>query len=156
MGLFRRESKVATFGTFVSFLPTAELTRVQLNDPDTSDTLYGVLGHSLGAGVSLLFSNVTVTPSCTVIIGGGMGSEFGGLSLPINESTPKNLMIASESMTNWSHRRWHLIPFIVSCTKLDTRVLYTQENGTGSLCEVSYRVRTTSYSCSWTRVYKDL
>ena len=36
------------------------------------------------------------------------------------------------------------IPFIVSCTKLDTRVLYTQENGTGSLCEVNYRVMMTS------------
>ncbi len=68
---------------------------VQLNDPETSDAVYGVLGHSLGAGVSLLFNNMTVTPSCTVIIGGGMGMEFGGLSLTIDELTPKNLMIAS-------------------------------------------------------------
>lgn len=68
---------------------------VQLNDPETDDSLYGILGHSLGAGISLLFNNVSVQPFCTVIIGGGMGNQFGGLSLPINESTPNNLMIAS-------------------------------------------------------------
>ncbi|TFG33729.1 alpha/beta fold hydrolase, partial [Candidatus Thorarchaeota archaeon] len=68
---------------------------VQLNDPDTDDMLYGVLGHSLGAGMALLFNNVTVKPFSTVIIGGGIGNQFGGLSLPLNESTPYNLMIAA-------------------------------------------------------------
>jgi pimeloyl-ACP methyl ester carboxylesterase len=67
---------------------------VQLHDPDTDDSLYGILGHSLGAGISLLFSNMTIKPASTIIIGGGIGNQFGGLELPINESIPQNMMIA--------------------------------------------------------------
>jgi hypothetical protein len=70
------------------------LRHVQISDPDTNDTLYGVLGHSLGAGISLLFNNVSVRPASTVIIGGGLGDQFGGLELPLNETQPANLMIA--------------------------------------------------------------
>lgn len=68
---------------------------VQANDPDTHDTIYGVLGHSLGAGVSLLFQNVSVLPQSTVIIGGGMGDQFGELLQPINQTSPRNLMLAN-------------------------------------------------------------
>ena len=67
---------------------------VQLSDSNTNDTLYGVLGHSLGAGISLLFTDVSVQPASTVIIGGGLGDQGGGLELPLNESQPRNLMIA--------------------------------------------------------------
>ena len=68
---------------------------VQLTDPDTDDTLYGILGHSLGAGISLFFENVSIQPQSTVIIGGGMGDQFGGLVPPINETNPRNLLLAS-------------------------------------------------------------
>ncbi len=68
---------------------------VQLNDPETHDTIYGVLGHSLGAGISLFFENVSILPQSTVIIGGGMGDQFGGLEPPINETRPRNLLLAS-------------------------------------------------------------
>ena len=68
---------------------------IQLNDPDTHDSLYGVLGHSLGAGISLFFENVSILPQSTVIIGGGMGDQFGGLVPPINETNPRNLLLAS-------------------------------------------------------------
>ncbi|MBN2228284.1 MAG: alpha/beta fold hydrolase [Candidatus Thorarchaeota archaeon] len=92
-----RSSERFGFDTFFEAVMDAyEAVRyVQLNDPNTDDTVYGVLGHSLGAGITLLFSNVSVTPESTIIIGGGMGDQFGGLVLPINQSTPRNLMIAS-------------------------------------------------------------
>jgi alpha/beta superfamily hydrolase len=71
---------------------------VQLTDPDTDDTLYGILGHSLGAGISLFFENVSIQPQSTVIIGGGMGDQFGGLVPPINETSPRNLLLASGTL----------------------------------------------------------
>ncbi len=49
-----------------------------------------------------------------------------------------------------------LRPFIVNCTNLDTRVLYSQITALGGLCEgrvVSWMV---SYSCTSGRVYKVL
>ncbi len=92
-----RSSERFSFGSlFDSVMDAFEAVRyIQLSDPDTDDSHYGILGHSLGAGISLLFDNVTVQPSATVIIGGGMGDQFGGLTLPLNESAPRNLMIAS-------------------------------------------------------------
>jgi pimeloyl-ACP methyl ester carboxylesterase len=67
---------------------------VQANDPDTSQSTWGVLGHSLGAGVAMLMQVMPVQPNATVIIGGGMGENFGGLSMPLNQTNPRNLMIA--------------------------------------------------------------
>jgi hypothetical protein len=68
---------------------------MQANDPDTDDTIYGVLGHSLGAGVSLLFQNMSILPQSTVLIGGGMGNNFGSLVPTINETSPTNLLLAT-------------------------------------------------------------
>lgn len=68
---------------------------VQMIDPFTDDYTYGVIGHSLGAGMALLFQEMPVLPNATVIIGGGMGDSFGGLELPLNETNPANLLIAS-------------------------------------------------------------
>ncbi len=67
---------------------------IQLADPVASDTLYGVLGHSLGAGIALLFQNMPIVPDSTVIIGGGMGEGFGSVLSTINETDPRNLLIA--------------------------------------------------------------
>jgi hypothetical protein len=92
-----RSSETFGFDTFFEAVMDAydAVRYTQLNDPDTDEFVYGVLGHSLGAGISLLFYNVSVRPSATIIIGGGMGDQFGGVSIPINETTPSNLMIAS-------------------------------------------------------------
>ncbi len=68
---------------------------VQLNDEFTSDSTYGVVGHSLGAGIALLLNNMPVIPNATVIIGGGMGFSMGGITLPLNMTTPHNLLLAS-------------------------------------------------------------
>ncbi len=68
---------------------------VQTEYADVSDTTYGVLGHSLGAGISLIFQTMPILPNATVIIGGGMGNDFGGLELTINTTAPENLLIAS-------------------------------------------------------------
>ncbi len=85
-----------SFSTFLEVAIDAyEAVRyVQLSDPGTSNFTYGVLGHSLGAGVALLMQVMPVQPNATVIIGGGMGENFGGLSLPLNQTHPQNLMIA--------------------------------------------------------------
>lgn len=68
---------------------------VQSTIPNIHSDIYGVLGHSLGAGISLLFQELPTAPNATIIIGGGMGDDFGGLELPLNETNPRNLMIAS-------------------------------------------------------------
>ncbi len=85
-----------SFSTFLEVAKDAyEAVRyVQLSDPGTSNFTYGVLGHSLGAGVALLMQAMPVQPNATVIIGGGIGENFGGLSLPLNQTHPQNLMIA--------------------------------------------------------------
>ncbi|MHA2213500.1 MAG: alpha/beta fold hydrolase, partial [Candidatus Thorarchaeota archaeon] len=67
---------------------------VQLTDAQTDNDTYGVLGHSLGAGIALLFDSKSVLPQSTVIIGGGIGETFEGLALPTNETYPRNLLIA--------------------------------------------------------------
>jgi len=89
-------SETFSFGTFMEVVSDAyEAVRyVQSNDPDTSNSTWGVLGHSLGAGVAMLMQNMSVQPNATVIIGGGMGENFGGLSLSLNQTHPHNLMIA--------------------------------------------------------------
>lgn len=68
---------------------------VQSNLPNVDPTSYAVLGHSLGAGISLLFQTMPVSPNATIIIGGGMGENVGGLQLPLNTTNPRNLLIAS-------------------------------------------------------------
>ncbi|RDE12795.1 MAG: hypothetical protein C4K49_09595 [Candidatus Thorarchaeota archaeon] len=89
-------SETFSFSTFLEVAKDAyEAVRyVQLSDPGTSNFTYGVLGHSLGAGVALLMQAMPVQPNATVIIGGGIGENFGGLSLPLNQTHPQNLMIA--------------------------------------------------------------
>jgi pimeloyl-ACP methyl ester carboxylesterase len=89
-------SETFSFATFIEIVTDAyEAVRyVQANDPDSSKSTWGVLGHSLGAGVAMLMQDMPVQPNATVIIGGGMGENFGGLSIPLNQTSPRNLMIA--------------------------------------------------------------
>lgn len=90
-------SETFSFQTFLQVVTDAyEAVRyVQTVDSDTSKSTWGVIGHSLGAGVAMLMQEMPVQPNATVIIGGGMGENFGGLSLPLNQTHPRNLMIAS-------------------------------------------------------------
>ncbi|TFF68307.1 alpha/beta fold hydrolase [Candidatus Thorarchaeota archaeon] len=68
---------------------------IQTTIPNVNSTHYGVLGHSLGAGIALYLQNAPIRPASTVIIGGGMGQDFGADGPVINTTTPSNLMIAS-------------------------------------------------------------
>ncbi len=63
--------------------------------PNVNSTNYGVLGHSLGAGIALYLQNAPIQPTSTVIIGGGMGQDFGSEGPVINTTTPENLLIAT-------------------------------------------------------------
>ncbi|MBD3407950.1 MAG: hypothetical protein GF411_17650 [Candidatus Lokiarchaeota archaeon] len=85
------------FSTFMEAITDAyeAVRHVQMSDPFTNENIYGVVGHSLGAGMALLFQEMPILPNATVIIGGGMGSEFGGILLPLNQTNPANLLIAS-------------------------------------------------------------
>ncbi len=84
-----------SFATFLEIVTDAyeAVHYVQANDADSSKSTWGVIGHSLGAGVAMLMQDMPVQPNATVIIGGGMGENFGGLSMPLNQTSPRNLMI---------------------------------------------------------------
>jgi len=68
---------------------------VQENDIRTSNSTYGVIGHSLGAGIALSLQAMPIQPSATILIGGGMGQDFGGSEPSLNSTNPRNLMLAS-------------------------------------------------------------
>jgi hypothetical protein len=68
---------------------------VQAVSPNVNSTHYGVLGHSLGAGIALYLQNAPIRPTSTVIIGGGMGQDFGSEGPVVDTTTPENLLIAS-------------------------------------------------------------
>ncbi len=68
---------------------------VQTTFPDVNSTHYGVLGHSLGAGIALYLQRAPTRPTSTVIIGGGMGQGFDSTGPVVNTTSPENLLIAS-------------------------------------------------------------